>query len=402
MEKQKAKSAKVLWIVLFTSALISVGLHAYLTSRHYTFHFGGEAGKSLCNISNKFNCDAVSASTYSEVIGIPVALLGASANALLVLLSLLAFFNPTKAALRNVFLWSTLIALSSLIMGSISILLMSSYCIFCYSLYILSFLEVFAAYSLYKEESDERTEKVVLEAQSKIKPFVPLIGAFISTAFIAMVINQNSVRSYRAEDLAPTVQGWISSWQTRPSAEIKSPRSLKMGASDENAKIKIVEFADFLCPHCRHAAPVLHSFALSQADVQLEFVPWPLDGECNSSIPQANGVRCALAQAVFCADDQHKGWEAHDWIFEHQELIGSRESMLAELRKMSDELKIDSSILEKCINTDESKSLIRSVAKVGSDLNLGGTPSIFANGKLLEGGQILATLQAARQAALQK
>jgi uncharacterized membrane protein/thiol-disulfide isomerase/thioredoxin len=51
-------------------ALAGVGIMAYLTSLHFT---GGSAG---CDFGAGFSCSTVNQSTYSEILGIPVAVLG--------------------------------------------------------------------------------------------------------------------------------------------------------------------------------------------------------------------------------------------------------------------------------------------------------------------------------------
>ena len=133
----------------------------------------------------------------------------------------------------------------------------------------------------------------------------------------------------------------------------------------------------------------------SHPDARLIFAAWPLDGTCNTTIPSGDGTRCALARSVYCAEKEHKGWEAHDWIFEHQEIFTTLEALTQDLKKMADEEKLDYTALKSCMDSSEAKAAIEAGAKVGSDLKIEGTPSIFVNGKKLEFGQILPVLQKA-------
>ncbi|MEK6555784.1 MAG: vitamin K epoxide reductase family protein, partial [Bdellovibrionota bacterium] len=66
--------------------LIAVGLHAYLTLHYYDLNYGSTSGESVCNVSEKFNCDSVSMSQYSTLLGAPLALWGAATNIILLVL----------------------------------------------------------------------------------------------------------------------------------------------------------------------------------------------------------------------------------------------------------------------------------------------------------------------------
>lgn len=77
----------------------------------------------------------------------------------------------------------------------------------------------------------------------------------------------------------------------------------------------IVEFADYLCPHCKVAATSLHNFIKQHPDVLLIFKPFPLDGKSNAALAEhkGNGIRCLLPKITFCMEQlEQKGWQAHE------------------------------------------------------------------------------------------
>src|SRR6185437_2601668 len=122
-------------------------IHFYLSTHYYPLKFGFAAGQSICNLNAKFDCDAVASSSYADVFGVPVALFGASANFVLFVMMLLSWLEWTENPER-LKRWSLLMAgfvlSASVVMGTISLTEMREYCLFCLTLYALSFIIFFA------------------------------------------------------------------------------------------------------------------------------------------------------------------------------------------------------------------------------------------------------------------
>lgn len=76
------KSIPVFLVIL---ALMGLGISFYTLQLHQN-----TTGDSFCNINDTFNCDDVNKGEYSEIAGIPVAVVGILGYAVLVLGSLLA------------------------------------------------------------------------------------------------------------------------------------------------------------------------------------------------------------------------------------------------------------------------------------------------------------------------
>ena len=72
-------------IVALISQLIAIMLHGYLTIEYFTLKLGQSSGESLCNISQRFNCEAVTASPFSSFLSIPLSIWGLSANTVLLI-----------------------------------------------------------------------------------------------------------------------------------------------------------------------------------------------------------------------------------------------------------------------------------------------------------------------------
>ena len=370
--------------------LLSILDHGYLLFEHYTFRFGQASSQSLCNINEFFNCAAVSASRYSEFLGVPMALWGISGNIVLLLLVLWypLVESENRPSLRfNILLVAGLIATTSVVMGFISTVFIGRLCPFCIAAYFLSFALFFCLW-----KGLEKPASNILSSSYK-KNYVPLFvlsGIAFAVSFIA---HEQIQASFGARDLTPLIREAVTSWSANPKVTLQTVDPLVMGAAVDKAKMTIVEFADFRCIHCKHAAPVLKAFIDSHSDARLEFQAWPLDGECNSAIPSRNGASCLLARAVYCAQKTGgNGWRAHEWVFEHLERMTNVDAVKALLSEIANSAGVPSEKLVTCAESAETKSAIENGAALGTSLNIGGTPTMFVNGKKLPHGPILQVL----------
>ncbi len=377
-------SSTFLWIAGI-STLAAIGVHTYLLNEHYALRFGTATGSSLCNINATWSCAAVSASRFSELLGFPVALLGASANA--VLLLFLAWFGLAEveqkpSARASVLTLSGFIAATSVVMGVISSVILKKGCPFCVVAYVLSFITFAAAWM--------GLRFVPSRPLGSFK--TPIIIVAVA-AFATMIARDNIGKSYQSDDLQRYAQEKVREWKNAPAVSIQTSDPLVEGASKETAKMTIVEFADFRCSHCKTAAPVLHAFVSAHPDVRLEFQTWPLDGECNTAISRTDGASCLLARAVYCAQSSGgNGWAAHGYIFENQEQMMGVETIKGFLPKIAEAAGVPADKFTACTASPEAKTAIEKQAAVGTSLQLQGTPTVFANGKRLEGGQIMTVL----------
>jgi protein-disulfide isomerase/uncharacterized membrane protein len=380
-------------ILSISTLILAICAHAYLAQIHYNLKFSAPDQASICNVNATFNCAATSASQYSEFFGteLPMAVLGGAANfALLFFLLYFTYFMGTESRLRyypSLLIYSGGIALVSIVMAFFSSAFLHTYCLVCIFTYLMSFLN-FWGITMLKPAGDSGIKW-------STKMITPLVVCGLLTLLGSAMVNDSVKKNYGFEDMQNFANSKVQEWSRATEGQIDAKAAITKGAEAQNAKMTIVEFADYLCPHCKHASPIMNAFIGSHSDARLVFAAWPLDGTCNTSIPHGDGTRCALARSVYCADKTKKGWEVHDWIFEHQESFTTLEALDQDLKKMAEEQKLDYAALKTCMDSQEAKSAIEQGAKVGSDLKIEGTPAIFVNGKKLEGGQVLPVLQKA-------
>lgn len=142
----------------------------------------------------------------------------------------------------------------------------------------------------------------------------------------------------------------------------------------ESAPITIVEFADFECPHCGQVAPLLDkTVEQHKNDVRFAFKFYPLPSHPHADI---------AARAAVAAGKQGKFWEMHHKLFANQAHLEQ-----TDLDSYAKELGLDISRFHADMQSPETAARIEKDKKLGEDLQIGGTPTIFINGRLYEGNQ---------------
>lgn len=376
---------------------LSILAHLDLTRHYYPLKFGYASGQSVCNLNAKFDCDAVSASAYSAFAGIPLSAWGLAFNAVLFMMILLAWLewsdHPERLRRWTVLL-SGLSLGASVVMGSIALTMMNNYCLFCIALYVLSAIVFFALKGISKEPFLANIKRDVSSLFSESRGILLALVAIPGLAFMSDRIFTQSLGG--GAQVSRAVNESIHEWSSSPAQEFVAKPSLATGPEKDKAAMTLVEFADFRCGHCKRASFTLHAFVRAHPEVRFEFYSFPLDGACNDKITQSNGISCRMASAVVCAEKESKGWEMHDFLFDKQEAMMSIVAVPEldkELAKAVANFGLNWETMQRCLDQPETLEAVKNQAKQGALVNVMGTPTVFANGKLLSRGQMMPVLQ---------
>jgi protein-disulfide isomerase len=139
-------------------------------------------------------------------------------------------------------------------------------------------------------------------------------------------------------------------------------------AGPPDAPVTIVEWADFECPACRAFYPELeklvHRFP---GQVRLVYKFYPLPAHTHGEI---------AARAAAAADKQGKFWEMHHTLFDHQDRLEQ-----ADLETYAKQLKLDLPKFRADFTSDDVTTRITKDKKQGEGVGIGGTPTIYINGR---------------------
>ena len=134
-----------------------------------------------------------------------------------------------------------------------------------------------------------------------------------------------------------------------------------------NAKVQIVEFSDFQCPYCSHAATVVHQIKEKYGDrVRFTFRQFPLPMHPNAHI---------AAEAALAANGQGKFWEFHDRLFKNQNQLDR-----AGLEDQAKQSGLNLAAFKKSLDDHKFAAAVDADMKLGAEVQVQGTPSMFVNG----------------------
>jgi protein-disulfide isomerase len=145
------------------------------------------------------------------------------------------------------------------------------------------------------------------------------------------------------------------------------------------APVKLVEFTDILCSHCRALIATLEELKKAVPPENLSIEPryFPLDSECNKkvSISKGDGVRCLGAKAQICLEGTADYWKLREEMFENQNAL-SKEMILAIAGKALTKEK-----LQACLDAPETQARIDEDVAYAMLFKPTGTPIVVLNGR---------------------
>jgi NhaA family Na+:H+ antiporter len=158
-----------------------------------------------------------------------------------------------------------------------------------------------------------------------------------------------------------------------------SPKqTVRVGARDHvqgppDARVTLVEYGDYECPHCRQVVPIIVQLRSRFGD-RLRYVyrHLPITAQHTNAQLAAEAAEAAAAQGKF--------WEMHDLLFEHQGELGERE-----LIRYASEIGLDVARFERelaeGVHSDRVREDFDSAMRSGAT----GTPTFFLNGVRYDG-----------------
>lgn len=378
---------KTNWLLI--SLLASIATFTYLAWHHYSIKLGlGDS--SLCSISSKYNCEAAATSSFSEIFQIPVAIMGAVFHSVLFLFILsfkLGWIETSTYLQKTVRSLVGIALITSLVMGAISVFLIKVICPFCTLTYLFSLINFILAWNLIPHSKDTFKLNTYLSEYRAYVISVLLIPVF------SWAINGMVQESYGLTEFRKNIPFWIANWKNSPQIEFSNDVGLASGPTQ--AKMTIVEFADFKCPHCKSASTSINAFLQGKSNIRFIYKPYPLDGTCNSNVNQKlDGTRCSMAAFTLCAQKlKSNGWDVHHWLFEQQQDFFSVTDSKKILESVASKFNFNMDELEKCANSSDIYNQINMSVEEGNRAKIEGTPAIFVNGKKLTYGQHIELLK---------
>jgi protein-disulfide isomerase len=154
----------------------------------------------------------------------------------------------------------------------------------------------------------------------------------------------------------------------------------------ETAKVTLLEYGDYECPHCGRAYAIVKKVQKHFAK-RLRFV------FRNFPLAEAHPHAESAAETAEFAGSHGKFWEMHDGLFENQDRLGG-----ALYSELAEEFDLSTAELRKALESGEFAARVKSDFSGGVRSGVNGTPTFFINGKRHDDSFDYETLVAAIEA----
>jgi protein-disulfide isomerase len=152
-----------------------------------------------------------------------------------------------------------------------------------------------------------------------------------------------------------------------------------------HAMVTIYEFSDFQCPFCSHAEPVIDSvMKANPGKVRLVFKQFPLPFHKNAHL---------AAEAMLAAHDQGFGWQMHDALFAHREVVEFEG--VDGVARIARDFITDTGRFNRAVADGMFKTRVDADIDFGKSVGVYATPAFLVNGALIVGAQPLDAFSAA-------
>ncbi|MCB9091030.1 MAG: DsbA family protein [Halobacteriovoraceae bacterium] len=161
----------------------------------------------------------------------------------------------------------------------------------------------------------------------------------------------------------------------RPTFDVKIGNAPSWGSKD--AKVTLVEFSDFQCPHCAKAVETIQKLKKKYGEKKLQVVykhfPLPSHADARSA-----------SLALMCVNEQNPKsfWKFHEHLFANQRWLANDK-----LKKYAKEFGVDSKKFDECLDTKKFNDYVEADVQQGISLGIRSTPTFFVNGKIVMGAQ---------------
>lgn len=186
--------------------------------------------------------------------------------------------------------------------------------------------------------------------------------------------NAISIDSWIAKEMGSnTIEVFFKKPQ-RPRFVVDIGNAALLGSAD--AKVKIVEFSDFQCPHCSRAKTILDEVKKKyKNDVAIVFKHYPLPFHTQARI---------ASNAALCAKSLNEGafWKMYDYMFANQAKLA-----VSDLKDQAKKIGLDAVKFAECVDGNKFDQQVQSDIDQGNTIGVKSTPVIFVNGVMVMGAQ---------------
>lgn len=376
-----------------TAALVAGGANAYLLY----LKIRSTDEPALCSVNSVIDCEQINDSAYSVFLGgtpleIPITLLGLGYFAGLALATVLA-----SDKLGRLFQVSALFALFNVLVsvGLASILFIETkVCIFCISIYLSNLVLLWAAFAGLQQTGTRLFDELgALATDNSLWTVSATFGALVIGGYALGIAGDFQADPDPEEAIAKGQTVDLTRYYVPAAAPISLDGSEPKTGAEEPTYV-VVEFADYMCPHCAEASRIMKGWMAEpeqQADVQLIFKVFPLSSDCNPALEgRPNPATCLAAAYAECAGQQGRFWEVNRDLYVNQGMLTQVQYNANELDAIVENRGVNAELVRQCATDPETMRGIQRDAIAGVKAGLEGTPAFYVQGITEDGSWVMA------------
>jgi protein-disulfide isomerase len=160
-------------------------------------------------------------------------------------------------------------------------------------------------------------------------------------------------------------------------AKLRLEGNPSKGPSD--ARVTLVEFSDFQCPHCRQFYEAMKTLGPHYPQIRIVFKDLPIAAIHPWAETAAIGGHCAYVQSPDAF------WLIHDALFENQDFI-SAANIWERLLDFAGHAGLDKEAFKACLASPEAAKALEANVADARIMSVTSTPTVFVNGRPVIGG----------------
>jgi protein-disulfide isomerase len=227
---------------------------------------------------------------------------------------------------------------------------------------------------------DIKAKQKKKQKQQDLVPFLIIGGLVIIVLAIVIITQITNNSTAKANIITPEF------------VLAKQTDGLTMG--DPNAKVTVIEFADFQCPYCgsywKQLEPTIIQDYVDTGKILYVYHPFSFLG---TSSTWDESVKSS--EAAYCANDQGKFWEYRAMLFANQNGENKGAFSQAKLIAFAEIVGLDMKTFKQCLSSDAHNAEVTADTKAASDLGATFTPSFLVDGQIVGPDTLIESIDAA-------
>lgn len=363
-------------------ALIGLGLAIKLAFIYYSANYDKYALSSFCSINDFIDCDGAAKTNTAQFLGIPLAYWGMFFYLTVLFLTVvdklknvkfLTFLNVFKSPTDYIATLGFVSFVISMVLAGISLFGIHKLCILCVITYIIDL--IIACVS-----ADGMFKNIMSACKTTFIDFIDGVKKYPKT-FVVLLLIMTSFLAYSGITL-----NFVPHIKKRN--EILKYNKIKFNPyrikgnilGDENSKVVIELYSDYVCPLCYINNIMLHKAVKELKNVKIIHHNYPFDKECNPYISvNMHPNACFMSRGAIAARNQGNYWEMGTLLYENKPTKMDAMLVLAEKAGLDkDKFKVD-------FESNSVDAEIANELENANSLDIDATPTMFINGEKVVG-----------------